>query len=92
MRHERETFADAVIELDGNEFDGCEFTRCHFIYRGGQPPTLVNCSFHGLDLQFEGSAQNTLVFLAALYHGGFRTVVDQTFNNIRRNVHGTRPH
>jgi hypothetical protein len=76
---------DATIELDSFHAQGEKFSRCHFVYRGGQPPTLVNCTFNDCTFAFEGPAGDTLALLARLYHGGFRGLVEQTFANIMKN-------
>lgn len=81
------TFRDDTIELDGNEYDGCRFENCQLIYRARAPMKLANCSFFGFTIALEDAAANTLDFLTALYHGGFQSTIEQTFNNIRtRNV------
>ena len=89
MLHENKTFTNSTIELDGHEFKNCRFTGCQFVYRGGKPPTLVNCSFDNFPLTLEGPAADTLRFMAAMYHGGFSSVIEPTFDNIRSNLYGT---
>jgi hypothetical protein len=81
------TFRNETIELDGKEFEGCRFENCYLIYRATAPMTLTNCSFLGFTITLEDAAANTLDFLTALYHGGFQSTIEQTFNNVRtRNV------
>jgi len=76
------TFAHAIVALDGNDYDHCDFRHCILVYRGGTPPRFAHCSFLQSPLRFENAAGNTLSFMASLYHGGFKTYVEQTFTNI----------
>lgn len=87
MQFQDKIFSNETIELDGNEYDDCRFENCHLIYRATAPMTLANCSFFGFTFALEDAAANTLNFLTALYHGGFQSTIEQTFNNVRtRNV------
>lgn len=83
MKYLGTKFRNETVELDGNEYDGCRFENCHLIYRGTAPMTLTNCSFLGFTIALEDAAAHTLDFLTALYHGGFQSNIEQTFNNIR---------
>ena len=88
MRHDGKTFTNERVQLDGNQFNGCKFVgQCTIVYSGGDLGGLVGCSFETTP-KFEllGAAGNTLTLLQALYHGGFRHVVDDTFENIRSGV------
>lgn len=77
------TFRDDTVELDDNEFEGCEFHNCRLVYRGTASVKFRGCSFFGYRLVFEGAAQNTLGFLSTLYHSKFRKDVDAIFKEIR---------
>jgi hypothetical protein len=83
MKFESTAFSNQLVDLDDNEFIGCRFEKCNLIYRGGKPPSLVNCSFDKFRISFEYAAADTLSFMTALYHGGFKSVIEATFNNIR---------
>lgn len=85
MRHKNQSFKNSAVELDDNQFFGCTFQKCKLIYRGGKPPSIADCSFTEISIAFEDYAQNTLVFMTALYHGGFSEIIEATFNNIRGN-------
>jgi hypothetical protein len=85
MKFENTTFANQRVELDNNEFIGCKFEECDLLYGGGTPPALVNCSFGRFRVSFKGAAADTLSFITALYHGGFKPVIEATFDNIRSN-------
>ena len=77
------TFRNDTVHLDGNEFDGCKFENCRFIYRGTAATKMANCSFFGFTIVLEGAAANTLDFMQALYHGGFKPTIEKAFDNIR---------
>ena len=80
MKYEGETFTSEV-ELDGNEFNNCTFRGNVLIYRGGQPPSLRNCSFEDPEFRFLDAAGNTIAFLQAMARAdsGLQSVVRDTF-------------
>lgn len=84
MRYDSKTFSAEHVPLDGNEFVHCHFLRCTLVYSGGPPPTLDGCSFGTPTFKFVGTAGDTLAFLHSLYHGGFKTIVEGTIDNIRK--------
>lgn len=89
MQYQGTKFRYETVELDGNEFDGCDIQHCTLIYRGGEIPLLANsiiahCKFH-----LEDGAVNTLRFLYLLYHCGFQPVAEDFLNGIRT---GGTPH
>jgi hypothetical protein len=87
VEFQNETFTDQQISLDDNEFHGCTFKRCTLEYSGGQPPTIQKCTFEqSPKIIFSETAANTLNFLTTLYHGGFKPIIDKTFDNIRGNA------
>lgn len=88
VTHKNQTFENVNVDLDGHSYDGCTFRNCQLVYRGGEPPTIINCSFYGVTFGFDDAAGRTVNFMSLLFHGGFRHVIDATFNNIR---HGTVP-
>jgi hypothetical protein len=67
--HDSEDFTGRVVELDGNEFHNCSFTKCRLVYRGGGVPALVTCQFDRCAWEFEDAAGRTLEFLRGIYHG-----------------------
>ena len=83
MKFKNTAFSNQPIDLDDNEFIECRFEKCNLIYRGGKLPSLVDCSFDEFRISFEHAAADTLSFINALYHGGFKSVIEATFNNIR---------
>lgn len=72
------------IEVDGNQYDKCRFSNGTLVYRGGQPPRLVGCTFTGFSIEFLDSAANTLTFMTMMQAGGFSSVIEPTLDNIRR--------
>ncbi len=81
--HENTTFENSTVQLDGQEFRSCTFRDCQLTYGGGKPPVLVGCKFYGLSMAFTGAAADTLTFVTALYHGGFKGFIEKTIANIR---------
>ena len=65
MEYEGQTLSGAV-ELDGNSFDNCRFKDATLIYRGGDAPRLVNCSFDPAQVEFQDAAANTVRLLGAM--------------------------
>jgi hypothetical protein len=76
-------FKDQTIVVDGKTFKEAKFIDCTLVYKGGQPPNLVHCTFHGVRFVFDDAAGRTLDYMRHLYHGGFRPVVENTIDNIR---------
>jgi hypothetical protein len=77
-------FVNQRVVIDGGEFVRCRFIACTFVYSGGPPPRFDQCAIDNPKFVFEGAAQNTLGVLAGLYHGGFKTMVEGTFQSIRK--------
>jgi hypothetical protein len=83
MQYQGKTFRNDTVELDGNEFEGCDIHHCTLVYRGGKVPLLANSTVADCQFTFEGSALNTMILLRLLYHGGFQPVVESFLNDIR---------
>lgn len=83
MKFQNRTFKNEPINLDDNTYIGCTFNHCEIIYSGGGPPNLTNNSFNDCSWTFDGAAARTLSFMAALYTGGGKTVIENTLDNIR---------
>lgn len=84
MEIKESTFEGGTQKIDGMKFINCVFNNCTLEYSGGKPPSFIGCRLKGSNFAFIENADNTLAFLAAMYHGGFRPVVDATFDAIRR--------
>jgi hypothetical protein len=77
------TFTNETVQVDGNSYIGCTFTRSTLIYSAGELPKFANCEFDRVTLDFDGAAQNTLTFLSGLYRGGFERGIETIFDGIR---------
>jgi hypothetical protein len=87
MQFKNRTFRNERVELDGNEFHGCDIQHCTLVYQGGGGPLLDSCTIAHNQFVFEESAGNTINFLRDFYHGGFQDaiqpVIDHILNNVR---------
>lgn len=63
---ERKEVRNDVVVLDYGSFSDTNFIGCKIIYRGGRPPTLLNCDLIDCEWIFEGPALNTVGFLRSL--------------------------
>jgi hypothetical protein len=77
-------FSDAKISVDGGTFDACTFERCTLVYSALLPTHISKCQFKDTRWEFAGAALNTLHFLAGLYASGGKSLVETTFDRIRR--------
>ena len=60
----------APSRIDGNQYSNCRFESCADpVYRGGEIPHIIDCTFRRLPWQFEDAAERTLQFMNLLYHG-----------------------
>ena len=84
MEFRDKTFENKRITVDGNTFTGCTIRNCVLIFAASQPFTFNANSITGSRVEFAGSAGKTLGTLRALYHGGFKELIEQTFDNIRQ--------
>ena len=83
MITEKMTFEGKTIVLDGGSFYACYFKSCTLNFNGVLPVAMHECSFDDCKWQFSGPAQNTIVFMQALYAGGAKDLIENTFQNIR---------
>ena len=83
MIAEKLTFEDKSIVLDGGSFYSCQFKGCTLIFNAVLPVTLDGCSFDDCIWKFSGAAQNTVGFMQALYAGGAKDLIENTFRKIR---------
>lgn len=83
MKYKSQTFKETTIQLDGNTFELCKFIDCILEYSGGKPPSMVNCSLSNSSFAFIDQAGDTVQFMTAMYHGGFKNVIEQTFDKIK---------
>jgi hypothetical protein len=81
--HNRTSFANQDVELDGNTFEACSFTNCRLVYRGGQPPTLIHSLVDPHCVwTMKDEAANTMKLLQSLHAHGHSQVVQNVFDKI----------
>lgn len=87
--YEDQTFTNAQVRIDGNQFLRCRFENCTIEYRGERLLQLNDCHFAGCRWFFNGPAGETLRFLGALYadgDAGLKKMVEETLANVTTNV------
>jgi len=85
MLFQKKTFKDEEVLVDGNQFIECEFRNCVLQYGGGGGGVvLTSCQFDGCRWAFIRAAGDTVSFMKDLYHGGWKDVIERTFEDIRR--------
>ena len=82
--HENESYKNESIQLDGKSFKKCTFFRCRLQYAGQAAVKLANNSIEESSWEFIDAAQRTIGFMADLYRGGMKEVIEDTFENIRQ--------
>jgi hypothetical protein len=85
MKFIGQTFKNETIDIDYNEFFNCKFENCVLVYHGGKPPLMTKCDLSASSFSFAEGAAATVQFMTAMYHGGFKVVIEQTFENIKAN-------
>ncbi|MDH3666906.1 MAG: hypothetical protein OEN23_08245 [Paracoccaceae bacterium] len=73
------------IEMDDMKYEDTIFRSCTFIYSGGAFTGFKGCGFEKPYFTFDGAARNTVELLRGFYHGGLSRVVDEIFEDIRKN-------
>lgn len=82
-KFENQTFLNQSLVIDGNEYDRCKFIGCNIVFTGVQDVSLTHNSFDHCRWSLDGPAARTIQYMAALYAGGARELVEATFKNIR---------
>lgn len=62
MKIRDRTFRNEDVELDGNEYTNCSFSRCRMIFRGTAVPGFHSCGFDELLWKFEDAAARAAAF------------------------------
>ena len=83
MIAEEMAFEGKTIVLDGGSFYACQFKNSTLIFNGVLPVAMDGCSFDNCKWQFSGPAQHTIGFMQALYAGGAKDLIENTFRIIR---------
>jgi hypothetical protein len=91
MLYTGKAFTNQRVRVDGNSYTDCTFTSCTLIYGAKGTVVMAGCRLDNTSIQFDECAGETIRFLTGLYHGGFREIVEQTFENIRRGEHPMPP-
>lgn len=60
--HTGQSFMDATIHLDGQEWHACSFLRCEIVYAGGDV-TMIDCHFDACTFSVTDAAANTVALL-----------------------------
>jgi hypothetical protein len=82
-RHQGKTYTGESVLVDGQEFSRCTFSKCTFVYSGGEIPVFDHSQIDACSWRFDGHAERTIHLMAALYRIGFKNVVDGTIDAIR---------
>lgn len=92
MLYSGKVFTNQRVRVDGNSYTDCTFTGCALIYGGnGTGVVMAGCKLDNTRIEFDECAGETIRFLTGLYHGGFKEIVEQTFENVRRGQHPVPP-
>ena len=83
VTHRNAKFANTVLEIDGEVYDGCDFEDCTLQYAGGAPPIFTGCSFGHNQFQMVGAAERTVQYLKLLNVSGMSQLVSQMFKEIK---------
>jgi hypothetical protein len=70
MRFEKKEFRNETINLNGNEFDHCQFDGCRMVFNGVGNVGLSNNNFKDCKWIFDGPAAATVAYMKALYGMG----------------------
>jgi Predicted nucleotide-binding protein containing TIR-like domain len=86
MKYQGEHFSDGSVQLDGNEYYECVFTRMAMVYSAISPVVLQGCEFHDCKWNFDGPAALAVRFMSGIYNGlgeDGKQLIENTFDNIR---------
>jgi hypothetical protein len=78
---------DENVEVDGKTFQNCHFIESRIIFKGGKVPEFTDCIFERCQWVFDGAAENTIQYFAALYTGlglGGQEIIEGIFDSIRQ--------
>lgn len=75
-------YTQETVLLDGEAFDGCEFTDCRLVYAGGDAPSFTDCRFNDCEWKFEDAAARTLGYLKLIWSAGAKSAVQSTIKDI----------
>ncbi|WP_081276062.1 hypothetical protein [Vibrio cyclitrophicus] len=81
-------FGPEIVELDGKHFIGCKFNGTILKFRGTGPMSFSHDKFNDVRWVMDNPATNAIDMLRGMYASGMpemRALVEQTFENIRKN-------
>lgn len=81
------TFDQETVLVDGYHYHNCCFNQCKIVFRATEPVKFDGCVFNECIWEFDGPAENALLYLSALYNGlgeGGKELVEGVFESIRQ--------
>jgi hypothetical protein len=72
------------LDADQDSFQRCHITDCELFFNGSKPPEVSQCRILRPRLKLSGPAENTIRFLAAIYHSGGADEVEEILEKIRK--------
>lgn len=82
-------FGPEIVELDGKEFTGCRFEGTILKFKGTGPVKFNHDTFADVRWVMDRPASEAFAILGGMYASGMpemRQLVEQTFENIKRNA------
>jgi hypothetical protein len=74
------------IVVDGNRYEATVFVNCTLVYKGGELPVFVQCTFRQVKLRLEGEAFNTAQYLQSLYAIGLSPAAEKVAAGIQQDT------
>jgi hypothetical protein len=94
MKYQKHTFENSTEEIDGNEYEECEFRNCRIVFRGGALPIMSHCHFIHPQFFMKDAAERTMLLLKGMYHSGdsMRHIVERSIEKLVSPSHEQRSH
>ncbi len=77
-----ERYSNQRVEVDGNQYEFCEFNSCQLVYSGGEKPVFRSCTFRQTGLQLDGAAIRTAQYLQNLRSVGLTYGTERILNEV----------
>ena len=81
---QNQQFTNENVDVDGNRYEGCVFTNCNLVYRGGGLPVFAGCQFPQTTIQLAGDAFQTITFLKGMRRAGLSGAVDRVLDAVAK--------
>ncbi|MEZ5729720.1 MAG: hypothetical protein R3E48_18045 [Burkholderiaceae bacterium] len=80
----KKRFNKAMVVLDGNTFEQCEFNACTLVFSGVADVKLTGSKITDCNWRFDGPAARTAQFMSAMYASGSggKELIDATFRQL----------